>query len=398
MKKTCKLILALMLALFVFVSCENKPEETIKTAKDYLAGKTIVAALPCNTADLGFEVDEDTPSTMYFSFPVAFDKDGVIYANGAKLENFAGTVDGMVYKTTFKEQLMLTPMMEDEDEEEISYISYAIDFKVLNENKVSISGSMTSGEDTVVFQEIEADISGTLPSWFTSGDWLFIPNEMQSDNFYYSFMIYNEKSAFEATTFGNLSIYELTKNTITSKNDVITWTYEETAHADDYEVSNNSTLNFSKLTDTAVKMIAESSYVATDGNFEDGYYTSFEATVTKIDRIPEWAKDIYVLRNKYYDTIPVSNEAIVRDLGFEDVIYFNREVNDDSIIITVVFDAYSDSYNAYKEVTIINRTASPDMFICNCYGYYIYENGYEKFDSDNYYYDKIFTPSDLILL
>ena len=45
MKKTFKLILALMLALFVFVSCDNKTEEPIKTAKDYLAGRTIATSL-----------------------------------------------------------------------------------------------------------------------------------------------------------------------------------------------------------------------------------------------------------------------------------------------------------------------------------------------------------------
>ena len=41
MKKTFKLVLAAMLALLVFVSCENKTDVSNKTALDYLGRRNI---------------------------------------------------------------------------------------------------------------------------------------------------------------------------------------------------------------------------------------------------------------------------------------------------------------------------------------------------------------------
>ena len=79
MKKTFKLVLAAMLALLVFVSCENKTDVSNKTALDYLAGKSIATSLELNLDDM--ELDEEDLmyiTSMYLPLPIAFDANGTV--------------------------------------------------------------------------------------------------------------------------------------------------------------------------------------------------------------------------------------------------------------------------------------------------------------------------------
>ena len=403
MKKTFKLILALMLVLFVFVSCENKPEETIKTAKDFLAGKSIATSLKFNLEDLELdEEDAEELTAMYFTFPVAFDKDGNIYTTNAELVDFVSTVDGMTYKTSFTQKIELEPMVliiDEEEEVEEEYDpnrTFELEFKVLNENKVVISGSMASEEITARFVETEATLSGNLPNWFTSGDWLFIPDEEQDVPM--GFTIINESILIDSMPFGEITPYSFNA-ALTSKNDVVQVISIQAGELYGSKMRMETTMAFEKKTADEAKVNVETlmSYSESDGVIEEGEFTKFESTAKRLASLPKWAQGFDGLKNSDYDFIPLSNEAIRNQFDYLEVIDFNREVDDNSIVLTILtaYDPnYGYDYDYYKTVIIINKTPVKDQFYClyNYYSGYEYGSEYLEWSAD----DNIFTPSEYV--
>ena len=401
MKKTFQLILSLMLILIVFVSCENKPEETIKTAKDYLAGKSLVTTLKLDASDVELDEEEaELLSMMYFSFPVAFDKNGTIYANNVELEDFVGTVDGMTYKTSFTQKFEMEPAMlslEDEEDDEFSLDrKFEIIFKVLNENKVSISGSITSYGMTLKFKETEASIAGTMPSWFTTGDWVFIPTEEQSD-LSIDFTIFNEDVFFDSVPFGEIVPYAYTTS-ISSKNDAVQMYASQSANLMGNKISMESSVEFTKKSaDEANFKVDTLTTYAQNESVEEGQFSSFETTVKRIDSLPEWAKGIYGLMNSEWDFIPVSSMAVNEMFYDCEILGFDREVDDKSIVVTLTTYYYDDYYEedvTYKYVYIINKTASKDKFYGVYQCYWVDEDGYEYLDYSSW--DNVFTVQDYI--
>ena len=103
------------------------------------------------------------------------------------------------------------------------------------------------------------------------------------------------------------------------------------------------------------------------------------------------------LKNSDYDFIPLSNEAIRNEFGYLEIIDLNREVDENSIVITILtaYDPnYDYDYDYYKTVFIINKTPVKDQFYClyNYYKGYEYGSEYLEWSAD----DNIFTLSEYV--
>ena len=301
MKKTLKLVLALMLALFVFVSCENKaPEEPKeKTLQDYLAGKSIYVSVEMIFDD-DDSIDYDDggkglhlmslEDKYYLSLPISFDKDLKISSKSASIVDCEGTIDGLVYKTSFKDAY---EMWNDENEEyEIVYELYELEFKVINESKVIVSGSYQSydAEEAIQLKETEATISGDLPSWFTSGDWVYIPDANDDSSLSsYNFAIFDEELPY---TYMGLGLYypEQKSIAVSSKGDVASFSMVESDDDPEYKYESNMTYDFTKVSEEAAKVsfTYQNKYKDLINKIEDGYFSKFNALLKKIDKVPEW--------------------------------------------------------------------------------------------------------------
>ena len=302
----------------------------------------------------------------------------------------------MVYKTSFKQEYWdYDPEL---GMEVASYNEYKIDFKVLNENKVAISGMMTYDGDTIRIKETEASIFGNLPSWFTSSDWVYLPNEelMESTSTY--FTIFSDEYHFEAMDFGFYSPYSYDV-VFSSKNDVVSLATKETAKNPEAELEITNNFEFAKISENEAKLNIRRSFSEkqTENSIVQGQTKAFETTAKRVDRIPEWADGIYDIVNSEEDLwIPISNIAI--EESFYGILDFDRVVDEDSIKMTIIYpdeiydeELYEYFDVLYKEVITIQKTASGDEFACTYETFFMYEDGSEVLDEEFIIEDPIFT-------
>ena len=392
MKKTFKLILVAMLALFVFASCENKAsEETkVKTAKDYLAGRTIITSLEYTYVDEEpGEEDYEDELAYYKAFPVYFDKDSKLTSPTSKITDFEGDVDGMVYKTTFKQTY---PKWDEESGDYVDgYIPYTIDFKVVNESKVIISGSMVDEYGQAIqFKATEATISGDLPSWFTSSDWVYIPTE-ELEYAPLEFTIISETSWLSDIYLGEEFPYVISSS-ISSKNNAVQISSEMKLESSIMNVSMNSNIDISKVSDEEAKLYGKQiqSVVDVENKVEEGNFISYTASLKRIDSNPDWLDSFHTLEaEEDYVSIPVSNVAYNSYFGWTTVVYdFDRVVDEDTVTITLFYGVDNDDdYREFREVYVINKLSN-GKFSCTLNMFEIDSEGNEtltdSYESDNF--------------
>ena len=324
------------------------------------------------------DYEDEIISTYYVTFPVIFDKNCEMTTPAGNISDFNGVVDGMVYKTTFKQKY------ERWDEEEYTYVDdympWTIDFKVVNESKVIITGEIVDEYgNTIQFNETEAAISGDLPSWFTSNDWVYIPTE-ELEEAPLDFMILGVDSWMSGFSFGEIDMYSLTGN-ISSKNGAVAISALMKMETPIMTGSSSSIMEISKISDDKAKLNANitRSYVDVENKVEDGNFTSFTATLKRIDRNPEWLEGVNAIENEDW-RVPVSSIAYNDYFGWATVTYdFDRVVDEDSVTITLLYgyeyDNDEDSRTC-KEVYVIEKPVD-GKFSCSLKLYEIDSAGNE---------------------